>query len=90
MTLEKNLNEMGLWTLHIDESSNFKCSEMGIILTSPNGDKLEQPIRCGFWATNNEVEYEALIAGLAKDLGMKRLHVNNDSQLIFNQMKDMY
>ena len=45
-------------------------------------------IRCDFKATNNDVEYEALIAGLgmAHDLGEKILHVKSDSLLVVKQM----
>ena len=31
---------------------------------SPEGIKLEHSLRLGFWASNNEAEYEALIVGL--------------------------
>ena len=34
------------------------------MLISPDGEILEQSIRLGFTASNNEAEYEALIAGL--------------------------
>ena len=62
------------WTLSVDGSSNIKGSGLGIVLKSPQGDILEQSIRCEFRATNNEAEYEALIAGL--DL-TKILNVKN-------------
>ena len=43
-------------------------------------------IKCGFRATNNEVKYEALIFGLslAKELGIRKLDVHLDSQLVVN------
>uniref|UniRef100_A0A803LFU9 RNase H type-1 domain-containing protein n=1 Tax=Chenopodium quinoa TaxID=63459 RepID=A0A803LFU9_CHEQI len=49
-----------------------------------------QSICCEFKATNNEVEYEALIAGmnLAKDLGASRLQVFCDSFLVASQMNE--
>ena len=42
---------------------------------------LEQGIRLGFEASNNEAEYEALIAGLqkARALGSKQLQVLGNS-----------
>ncbi|KAJ9536419.1 hypothetical protein OSB04_un000411 [Centaurea solstitialis] len=45
-------------------------------------------IRCEFKATNNEAEYEALIAGLdiALRLGARQLHVRSDSLLVVNQV----
>ena len=65
---------------------------IGIILTSPEGDLIQQAIRCGFKATNNEAEYEALIAGLnlAKDMGIKKLDIRSDSQLVVNQLLGSY
>ncbi|XP_028052310.1 uncharacterized protein LOC114256828 [Camellia sinensis] len=50
--------------LFIDGSSNRQGAEAGIVLVSPDGQILEQSIRLGFKASNNEVVYEALIAGL--------------------------
>uniref|UniRef100_A0A803LVG9 RNase H type-1 domain-containing protein n=1 Tax=Chenopodium quinoa TaxID=63459 RepID=A0A803LVG9_CHEQI len=61
---------------------------MGIVLTSPLGDKIAQAVRCKFKATNNEAEYEAPITGLtvAKDMKIKNLEVISDSLLIVNQI----
>ncbi|KAJ9542559.1 hypothetical protein OSB04_029065 [Centaurea solstitialis] len=52
------------------------------------GGNMVYSIRCEFKATNNETEYEALIAGLdiALRLGAKQLHVRSDSLLIVNQV----
>ncbi|GJZ18622.1 reverse transcriptase domain-containing protein [Tanacetum coccineum] len=45
-----------------------------------------------FDATNNEAEYEALIAGLriAEQMGVKNLQENVDSRLVANQVNGMY
>ncbi|GJT08833.1 reverse transcriptase domain-containing protein [Tanacetum coccineum] len=45
-----------------------------------------------FEATNNEVEYEALIAGLgiAKQMGVQNLQANVDSHLVDNQVNGSY
>ncbi|XP_020410343.1 uncharacterized protein LOC109946540 [Prunus persica] len=49
-------------------------------------------IERGFYASNNEAEYEALLAGLrlAKELSIKRLAIYSDSQLIANQASSKY
>ena len=52
------------WELHVDGSTHSKGTGVGFVLQNIHGDKIEQAIKCGFKATNNEVEYEALIAGL--------------------------
>ncbi|GJS61552.1 reverse transcriptase domain-containing protein [Tanacetum coccineum] len=48
--------------------------------------------RFRFDATNNEVEYEALIAGLriAEQMGVKNLQTNVDSHLVANQVNGSY
>ncbi|KAL5827790.1 hypothetical protein ACOSQ3_019640 [Xanthoceras sorbifolium] len=80
------------WTLIVDRSSNARGSGLGVVLTSPEGHVIERSIRCGFKNTNNEAEYEALIAGLtlAKDLCVKRIKVRSDSQLIVRQLQGSY
>ncbi|GJY10338.1 reverse transcriptase domain-containing protein [Tanacetum coccineum] len=51
--------------------------------------KEEEPVLLAtFEATNNEAEYEALIAGLriAEKIGVQNLEVNVDSKLVANQL----
>ena len=65
---------------------------MGIVLISPEGEMLEQVVRLGFGASNNEAEYEALLHSLraAKRLGANVLAIHCDSQLIVNQLTGEY
>ncbi|XP_038716417.1 uncharacterized protein LOC120009784 [Tripterygium wilfordii] len=81
-----------VWTLYVDGSSNVRGSGLGIVLISPKGSVIQQVVRCGFHATNNEAECEALIIGLmlAKELGVTSLKVHSDSQLIVNQSLGSY
>ncbi|GJU00782.1 reverse transcriptase domain-containing protein [Tanacetum coccineum] len=46
----------------------------------------------GFKATNNEAEYEALIAGLriSRQMGVQNLQANVDSKLVANQVNGVY
>ena len=46
-----------------------------MILEGPNGLLIEQALRFAFKASNNQAEYEALIAGmlLAKEMGARSL-----------------
>ena len=48
---------------------------------SPQEEIIEQSFQLGFKASNNEAEYEALMAGLrlAKTLGAHRLKIHSDS-----------
>ncbi|KAJ9547211.1 hypothetical protein OSB04_019754, partial [Centaurea solstitialis] len=76
------------WTLYVDGSSNIRGSGLGIVLKSSHGGNMVYSIRCEFKATNNEAEYEALIAGLeiAYNSRARRLHVRSDSLLVVNQI----
>ena len=62
------------------------------MLLSPEGDTVECMACLDFPATNNESEYEALIAGLdlAKAAGAARVVVYYDSQVITNQINGHY
>nr|KYP36325.1 Retrovirus-related Pol polyprotein from transposon 412 family [Cajanus cajan] len=53
---------------------------------------LELAIKFDFRATNNQAEYEALLAGLrlAKDVGVKKLRCCSDSKLITEQVGGSY
>ncbi|XP_027174611.1 uncharacterized protein LOC113774254 [Coffea eugenioides] len=80
------------WTLYVDGSSNGDGSGAGLLLEGPQGEVCAYALRFGFPATNNEAEYEALIAGLqlARRLGAQRIHVRSDSQLVVCQVLGEY
>uniref|UniRef100_A0A2N9FJY0 RNase H type-1 domain-containing protein n=1 Tax=Fagus sylvatica TaxID=28930 RepID=A0A2N9FJY0_FAGSY len=80
------------WVLYVDGAANSRGSGLGIVLISPEGELLEQAVRLGFSASNNEAEYEALLHGLraAKRLGADPLTIHCDSQLIVNQLTGEY
>ena len=61
-------------------------------MTSPENDVLKYGVQLQFPTTNNEVEYEAILASLrvAKALGVKNLRLRSDSQLIVGQITNEY
>ncbi|KAL5576999.1 hypothetical protein UlMin_018698 [Ulmus minor] len=81
-----------LWHLYVDGSSTDNCSGAGVILVSPEGVRLSCALRFRFKATNNQAEYEALLAGLrlAKEVSAHHLVIYSDSQLIVNQVNSEY
>jgi ribonuclease HI len=60
-----------------------------VVLIDPNRDHVKYMVHLEFKATNNMVEYEALIFGLsaALSLGIRQLFVKGDSQLIIKQVR---
>jgi ribonuclease HI len=60
-----------------------------VVLIDPSGDQVKYMVHLEFKATNNMVEYEALIFGLsaALSLGIRQLLVKGDSQLIIKQVR---
>lgn len=80
------------WILHVDGSSTNKGSGAGVQLQSPSGELIRQSFSFGFPASNNEAEYESLIAGLrlAKAVKAKRLSAYCDSQLVASQFSGDY
>ncbi|SPT18504.1 unnamed protein product [Triticum aestivum] len=76
------------WTMFFDGSKMLNGSGAGIVLVSPRGDKLSYVLQIHFDSSNNEAEYEALLYGLrmAISLGVRRLMVYGDSDLVVNQV----
>ncbi|GJV03360.1 reverse transcriptase domain-containing protein [Tanacetum coccineum] len=80
------------WTLFMDGSSCVDRSGAGLILTSPEGTEFTYVLRFQFTASNNEAEYEALIADLriSAQMGVRNVHVSVDSKLVANQVLGTY
>nr|GEZ51855.1 reverse transcriptase domain-containing protein [Tanacetum cinerariifolium] len=80
------------WTLFTDGSSCVDGSGVGLILTSQEGTEFNYALRFQFTDSNNEAEYEALIAGLriATQMGVRNVHVSVDSKLVANQVLGTY
>ncbi|XP_017239647.2 uncharacterized protein LOC108212431 [Daucus carota subsp. sativus] len=80
------------WILHVDGSSTTERSGAGLILKSPSGFTIRTAISFKFTATNNQAEYEALLAGLklAKTLGIQSLKIYGDSQIVVRQTRKEY
>ena len=78
--------------MYCDESSNQRGCGAGVVIMTPEEAIIEQAIKLGFDASNNEAEYEALLIGLrnALHLDARRLLVFYDSKLVINQLKGEY
>ncbi|KAI5350634.1 hypothetical protein L3X38_003525 [Prunus dulcis] len=81
-----------MWQLCVDGVSNQKGAGAEVVITIPDGTLLEQAIMLGFPASNNDAEYEALLAALplANEFAIKKLAIYSDSQLITNKFSGEY
>ena len=72
------------WVLHVDGSSTRAASGAGLVLLGPHRAKVLYALKFRFEASNNEAEYEALIAGLklARDIGARHVRALSDSMLV--------
>jgi ribonuclease HI len=79
---------MEYWTMHFDGSKRLSGTGAGVVLISPTGERLSYVLWIHFSASHNVAEYEALLHGLriAISLGIWRLIVRGDSQLVVNQV----
>ena len=84
--------DLPIWKLSVDGAANAQGSRVGLILTSPEGINIEYALSFGFQASNNEAEYEAIIAGLnrAHSMEVHQLEVCSDFQLVVRQIEDAY
>ena len=85
-------DSLNWWTLSVDGASRQTGAGIGLQLKSPSGDKIEQAIRLGFSASNNESKYEAILAGieLAVAISTDKLIIRSDSQLVVGQVNAKY
>ena len=88
----KGVEGLGQWSIHTDGSLNRHAGGAGVVIETPDGDKIECMIRLDFPTTNNEAEYEALVVGLdlAKAAGAENMIVHCDSQVIISQINNDY
>ncbi|GKA12898.1 reverse transcriptase domain-containing protein [Tanacetum coccineum] len=86
------IDDTEAWTLYTDGAASSKGSGAGLILTGPSGVEYAYALRLTFASTNNEAEYEALLAGLriARMMNVLWIEVKVDSKLVASQINGMY
>ncbi|XP_075475795.1 uncharacterized protein LOC142512308 [Primulina tabacum] len=84
--------EEEVWRVCVDGASNLSGCGVGVVLIAPSEEKIKQALRIDSRVTNNEAEYEAVLAGLqaAWEVGASRVIIYFDSQLVTQQIKGAY
>ncbi|XP_075667544.1 uncharacterized protein LOC142637124 [Castanea sativa] len=82
------MGNVTLWEVYTDGASNRKGVGVGVVLITPEKLVIEKSLKLGFLATNNEAEYEALLAGaqMVRHLGGKIVKLYCDSRLVVRQV----
>jgi hypothetical protein len=75
-----------VWKMFFDGDSSKEGVGVGVVFVSPTQETINLSYKLEFEATNNVVEYEALVLRLrvAKDMGIEEILVFGDAKLIVN------
>lgn len=81
--------------MYFNDASLLQGAGAGMLLVAPTGEHLKYVIQMHFpreKATNNTAEYEGFLAGLriVVELGIKKLIVREDLQLVVKQVNKDY
>lgn len=81
-----------VWELRTDGIASKEGSIVGLILKNPSRDEIKYALIFDFQVSNNEAEYDALLASLrlAREVGEKHLSAFSDCMLVTNQVNDTY
>ena len=84
-----SLQEPLSWKVYVNGAVNHKGFGVGLVLISPKRIIIEKSLRLGFSATNNEVEYEALLVEMTmvQKMGGKAMEIFFDSRLVVGQVQ---
>jgi ribonuclease HI len=77
------------WTIYVDGSKRVSGAGAGVVLVSPQGEKMHYMLRMRFAnPSNNKAEYEAVLHDMrmAKACGTTRIKIHGDSNLIAQQV----
>jgi ribonuclease HI len=81
-------------TVHVDGGArgNPGPAAIGVVISAPGGEVLDELGETIGTATNNVAEYRALLRGVerAAELGARELELVNDSELVAKQLTGVY
>ena len=81
-----------VWKMFFDGPYSKAEKGVGIVIISPSNKVYNFAFRLEFEASNNVVEYEALLLGLetTKEMGIKMLNIKGDSDLVVVHITNQY
>ena len=84
-----SLREPLPWKVYVDGAINQRRSGIGLVVVSPERIIIVKSSKLGFWATNNEAEYEALLVGMTmvQKMGGMTVEMFSDLRLVIGQVK---
>ena len=84
--------EVQSWRVFVDGASSALRARAGIVIIMPEGIRVEHSFKLGFKTSNNETEYEALLAELRAilNLGAREVEVYSNSWLVVNQVQGSF
>ena len=84
-----SLQEPLSWRVYADGAANHRGFGVELVLISPNRIIIKKSLRLDFSATNNEIEYEALLLGMTmvRKMGGKAVEIFSDSRLVVGQVQ---
>ena len=85
---DENIDEF--WKMYFDGAYSKAGKGVGIVVISPSNKIYNFSFRLEFEASNNVVEYEALLLLLEtiKDMGINMLNIKGDSDIVILQLKN--
>ena len=74
--------------VYVNGAANHRGSRVELVLVSPEKITIEKSLKLRFSATNNEAEYEALLAGMTmvQKMGGKAMEIFSNSRLVVGQV----
>ena len=75
-----------VWRMYFNGSLRLQGAGAGILFIAPRGDQLKYALQLLFPASNNDVEYEALVHRLSITVSLKILMVYGDSLVVISQV----
>ena len=81
-----------IWSMYFDGANAQSSAGVGVVLISPSKENIHLSYKLDFKTTNNIVEYEALLLGVkaAKEMGIMRMNIFGDANLIIQQVNNTF